>query len=573
MIKVISVEDTRKIEAAADANGISYATLMENAGRAAAQRAIEMIADLEAPKVTLLIGAGNNGGDGLVTGRIIAQQRKDAVVRFYLLKRREQDDTNFKQIQDAGLFVAYAEDDHDNRVLRNMVASADLVTDALFGIGIHLPIKDDALKVLRGVNQAIHDRRAAQPDEKIIDPLKPQSTTITGLPRVLAIDCPSGLNCDTGELDKNTIPADETITFIAAKPGLMTFPGAQAVGRLSIATLGIPEDLPEFKAIRHTLADSEQIRSLLPSRALDSNKGTFGKALIIAGSVNYSGAPALAAKAAYRAGAGLVTVGAAGPVITTLAAQLMEPTWLMLPHDMGVLSEKSAPLIFEQLTGYNALLLGPGWGQEETTGHLLEALLKNSTTSPKNKTKRNLGFGALKTDSENEAQEKAAQLPPLVIDADGLNLLAKIDEWWKLLPEGTIITPHPGEMGRLADLETSAVQANRLKIAQEKAAEWQVVLLLKGAHTLIAAPDGRMTVLPFKTDALATAGSGDVLAGIITGLLAQGMSPYEAAVCAGYIHGLSGEQNAQKYGSGRGVIASDLLEMIPFVFGLIQGHY
>ncbi|MBC7871574.1 MAG: bifunctional ADP-dependent NAD(P)H-hydrate dehydratase/NAD(P)H-hydrate epimerase, partial [Chitinophagaceae bacterium] len=477
MIKIVSVEQTRKIEAAADANGLSFATMMENAGRAAAQRAIEMIADLDAPKVTLLIGAGNNGGDGLVTGRTIAEERKDALVRFYLLKRREQDDTNFKQIQDAGLFVAYAEDDHDNRVLRNMVASADLVIDALFGIGVHLPIKDDALKVLRGANQAINDRRAAQSEERIIEPLKPDAKSIAGLPRILAIDCPSGLDCDTGELDKNAIPADETMTFIAAKTGLLTFPGAQAVGRLSIATIGIPENLPELKAIQHTIADSEQIKSLLPSRALDSNKGSFGKALIVAGSVNYSGAPALAAKAAYRAGAGLVTVGAPGQVINTLAAQLMEPTWLMLPQDMGVLSEKAAPLIFEQLEGYNALLLGPGWGQEETTGHLLEALLKNSTTSPKNKAKRNLGFGVLKTDADNERQENTPHLPPLVIDADGLNLLAKIDEWWKLLPEGTIITPHPGEMGRLADLETSAVQTNRWQIAQSKAAEWQVVLL------------------------------------------------------------------------------------------------
>jgi NAD(P)H-hydrate epimerase len=562
LIKVVSVEKMRKIEAAADASGVNYDTMMQRAGRATADRAIAILSGLSNPRVTVLIGPGNNGGDGLVAGRFIAESG-NIQVRFYLLQQRDEKDANFKAVQEADLFIAYAEDDRDQRVLRNMVASADLVIDALFGIGVRLPLRAEAGKVLRNVNQAINELRTAV-DETLMVPTKPELTRRAAVPKVLAVDCPSGLDCDSGEIDKNAIHADETVTFIAAKPGLFIFPGAEAVGQLSITALGIPDDLSELQGETTVLADGAGVRDVLPPRPVNSHKGTFGKALVIAGSVNYTGAVALSAQAAYRVGAGLVTVGAPQPVVSVLAARVAEPTWLLLPHDMGVISEEAAKVLIAELPGSTAILLGPGMGREETTRAFLVKLLSQPAApseGAKHRPRRNIGFLS-NSNLTTEADEQAnGTLPPMVIDADGLNLLSEIEEWWKLVPRDTILTPHPGEMARLAKMDSAEVQGKRWEIARMKATEWGVVLVLKGAHTVVAVPDGRMTVLPFKTDALAKAGTGDVLAGAIVGLLAQGMAPYDAAVAGAYLHGLAG-QTAGELLNNRSVLASDVLDSL-----------
>lgn len=560
MIRVVSVEEMRKIEAAADAGGVSYAEMMENAGTAVARRVIEIISTLPDPndaRVTLLIGPGNNGGDGLVAGRVIAEH-SGALVRFYLLTQRDEEDPLMKAVRDKGLGIAYAEDDQRYRVLSNQIASATVVVDALFGIGIKLPLRDTGAKVLRAVRQAL--------DEGETDATAPARLTVpashkASRPYILAVDCPSGLDCDTGELDKNALYADETVTFIAAKPGLFSFPGAAAVGTLTAASAGVPENTDVLKDAKRAVADPNTVRKMLPERPVGSNKGTFGKVLILGGSVNYTGAPGLAAKAAYRAGAGLVTVGAPAPTAAALAGNLLEATWLLFPHDMGVLSADAAPLIRKEAANFTAMLIGPGWGREKTTGELLERLLNSGKgMDAAAKGRRNMGFSS--RTAEPEPRSETIKMPSLVIDADGLNLLSEMTAWWTLLPEGTILTPHPGEMARLSGTTTEDVQSRRWQMAEAKAREWNVILVLKGAHTLVAAPDGRVTALPFKTSALAKAGTGDVLAGVIVGLLAQGLPPYDAAVAGGFLHGLAGEQAAAKLGSERSVLASDVADAV-----------
>jgi NAD(P)H-hydrate epimerase len=558
----------RQIEAAADAAGVSYDQMMQSAGRATADRALEILADRPEGRVTVLVGPGNNGGDALVAGRIVAQE-SSAQVRFYLLKPRDDNDPNFTLVREAGLLIANAQDDRDKRVLRNMVASADVVIDGLFGVGVNLPIKDDAAKVLRNVRQALDEQSELPHHNSSVFPSMPEPLRRSTKPLVIAVDCPSGLNCDTGELDPNAIHADETVTFIAAKPGLLTFPGAEAVGKLRVAPIGVPQDIEELNNEQRMLVDADMVRRLLPTRPANANKGTFGKALVVAGSVNYIGAAGLAAHAAYRIGAGLVTVGAPQPVVAVLAAQLLEPTWLLLPHDMGVLSENAAEVIQEEIGNYQGLLLGPGWGREETTKSLLTALFAQTAAAPKRNTRRKIGFaaGTIAADTANGAE---TNLPPLVIDADGLNLLSEIENWWTMLPARTILTPHPGEMARLSAMDKDEIVANRWEIAAGKATEWNVVLMLKGAHTLIAEPDGRIAVLPFKTDALATAGTGDVLVGAIAGLLAQGLSPFDAAVVGGYLHGLAGQQAAEGVGSTRSVVAGDVLDGLAAAIALVE---
>jgi hydroxyethylthiazole kinase-like uncharacterized protein yjeF len=556
-LSVLSIAEIRDIETAADAAGYAFSQMMEDAGRAAAERVIQRLQGVTQPKVTVLVGGGNNGGDGLVAGRIIAEQIPEAQVRFYLTSPREDEDENFKKVQEAGLFVAMSADDRDQRVLRNMVASADVVIDALLGIGVTLPLKQPLQRILRGAHQALEERMKAMRLRTLsVDPTAPNQIEHPPKQFILAIDCPSGLDCDTGAVDPNTLEADETITFIAAKPGLLLFPGAATVGKLVVAPLEMPEDLPQLKGIKSQLLDHAGVKDQLPERAADSHKGTFGKVMVISGSSNYSGAALLCSRAAYKSGAGLITVGVPAPLALGLAGQLIEATWLLLPHDMGVLSASAADTIQKEIEGYKSLLLGPGLGKEQTTREMLERLFAHKASA----SKRTIGFGVGDEAADKESSE--TELPPTVIDADGLNMLSQIEEWWKLLPSQTVLTPHPAEMGRLSGISTEEVQSQRLELAKTKAAEWNAVVVLKGALTIVASPDGDIAFSPFKTDALATAGTGDVLAGLIAGLLAQGLKPFDAARIGVYLHGLAGVKAAEQLGNGRSVMAADVLEGI-----------
>lgn len=569
MIKIVTVEQMRAVEAAANALGLTNDLLMENAGTAVARRAVDLIGALPDPndaRVTVLVGGGNNGGDGLVAARVIAQNSA-AQVRVYVMQPRL-DDPHLEVARAAGLFIADAESDQRFRVLTNMIRSANIVIDSIYGIGVELPLRDEASKLLRAVRAAFSSTEGESEniEGEILMPANPAMTHPAARPYILAVDCPSGLDCDTGAVDRSTLHADETVTFIAVKQGLLMFPGAENVGSLTLATAGVPDNVEGLKAEPRFLVDADQVRAKLPARTSASHKGSYGKALIVGGSVNYTGAVGMAAQAAYRSGAGLVTVGAPAPVVATLASALLESTWIMLPHDMGVLSSAAAPMIEEEAEAYDALLIGCGINREKTTRDMLVQLLDRQASKA---AKRTMGFGTGKASDDGDA-EKTVKLPPLVIDADALNLLSDIDEWWKLLPENTIITPHAGELARLAKIERDEVDKNRFTVAAEKSAAWNCIVLLKGAHTLIASPKGQLAVLPFKTSALSTAGTGDVLAGMIVGLLAQGVAPFDAAVCAGYLHGLAGVEAANSLGGDRTVIAGDVIAHLATALRLVE---
>ena len=240
-----------------------------------------------------------------------------------------------------------------------------------------------------------------------------------------------------------------------------------------------------------------------------------------------------------------------------LAAMLPEAVWLLLPHDVGVIKSDALEILLAELDQVDALVLGPGWGREEETLAFLQGLL-----SADHKGKRGtLGF--LAPEESHEGKSHAARgLPPLLIDADGLNLLAQIQDWPSMVPPNTILTPHPGEMARLCGLALDDIQANRMGIAAQYASEWHSVIVLKGAYTVIGSPDGRLAVMPFASDALASGGTGDVLAGCIGGLLAQGLDPFEAAAVGTYLHGLAGVLASQEIGNTRSVIAGDVLRAL-----------
>lgn len=547
-IKVFTVAEMVTAERAADAAGVSYAEMMETAGRRVAEAIIERTA-VEDRRVFVLVGPGNNGGDGLVAGRYLAESGAD--VAFYLYKPRDAKlDQNFARVQEMDLFVIAADDDHSHHALRRRLAEADILIDALLGTGVTRPIGGNLAALFKQV-KAIFTAKALSPDEA--DPLTSIMRVGSEMdrqkrPLVVAVDCPSGLNCDTGHLDPLTIAADLTVTFAGAKRGHFRFPGAAACGELVVADINISVDLPEVKNVPLELATERVARSLLPERLAGGHKGTFGTALVAAGSEHYWGAPVLAALGAYRVGVGLVALAVPGVIRATAAGQLPEATYPPLAATR-VLDGESARFLLEEFGAVEGILVGPGLGPAAS---FMQALLR---TQP----------GQLSRSLADEVSTPGLdrRLPPLVVDADGLNLLAGMPDWPERLPAETILTPHPGEMARLMGISLAELKtADRVALASEQATSWGHIVLLKGAYTVVASPDDRCTILPFANPLLAVGGSGDVLSGIIVGLLAQGMKPYKAAVLGGYLHGAAGELAKKEYGEA-GMLAGELADWIP----------
>jgi NAD(P)H-hydrate epimerase len=547
-IKVFSVAEMVTAEKAADAAGVSYDEMMETAGRRVAEAIMERTA-VEDRHVFVLVGPGNNGGDGLVAGRYLAEAGAD--VAFYLYKPRNVKlDQNFARVQEMDLLFVEADADQRYHALRRHLTEADILVDALLGTGVTRPIGGNLATLFNQVKANIV-AQARLPDE--VDPLTSikrvgSETDLQKKPLVVAVDCPSGLNCDTGQLDHLTIPADLTVTFAGAKRGHFRFPGAAACGELVVADINISADLPEVKRVPLELATVRLARSLLPERLAAGHKGTFGTALIAAGSEHYWGAPVLAALGAYRVGAGLVALAVPETIRATAAGQLPEATYPPLAATK-VLNGESARLLLDGLGSAKGILVGPGLGPATT---FMQALLR---TEPDQLSQ------PLADEVNTPGLDR--RLPPLVVDADGLNLLARMPDWPERLPAITVLTPHPGEMARLMGISLAQLKtADRVTLASEQAIIWGHVVLLKGAYTVVASPDGRCTILPFANPLLATGGSGDVLSGIIVGLLAQGVKPYEAAVLGGYLHGAAGELAKEKFGES-GLLAGELADWIP----------
>lgn len=540
MIKVFTVAEMVAAEKAADAAGHSYARMMELAGSRVAEAILERY-EVSGRQILVLVGPGNNGGDGLVAGRYLAEA--GASVAFYLFKPRDATaDQNMASVEEMGLEVLLAEYDQRFRVLRHRLRITDIVVDALLGTGVSRPIDGPLASLMEQLAAGVSERRSqtiAEPD--LLSIAAPPQADEEASPRaartrpvVMAVDCPSGLNCDTGEVDPLTIAADHTVTFAGPKRGHFRFPGAAACGELIVANIGIDPALPAVAAVPVELATAQLARHFLPARPADGHKGTFGTVLIAAGSIRYWGAPALAARGAFRSGAGLVSLAVPQRLRPALAGQFPEAIYPAIT-DTDALGVSTANLLLASLENYQAMLVGPGLGDAAS---FLTALL-DGLRAP-----------------------EGGHRPPLVVDADGLNLLAAMPEWPRKLPSNSVLTPHPGEMARLAGRSLIAIRdEDRVELARERAADWGHVVVLKGAYTVIAAPDGRSTLLPFANPVLAVGGSGDVLAGIIAGLMAQGVEPYPAAVLGGYLHGAAG-QMASEYWGRAGLLAGELADWV-----------
>ena len=540
-MKLLSVAEMRNIDSQTDAvGGVSFAELMENAGRGIAEIILDSPASGGMDTALALVGPGNNGGDALVALDNLAGEGWD--VTAYLFKRKAEDPL-VARVKDAGGEIFLAEEDEDFAKLTALVEANAVLIDGLLGTGIKLPLREGAANLLAVVGDALE--------------------YIDWEPYILAVDCPSGVDSDTGEIAPETIPADITATMAAVKLGLLKLPAFELCGDIAVVDIGVTDKVPDWVAIKNFVVDEDFVTACLPERPLSAHKGTFGTALITAGSVNYTGAALLAGKSAYRIGAGLVTLAIPSVLHAALAGHFPESTWVLLPHKMGVIAEDAAKVLAENLDRATALLIGPGFGMEESTREFILRLLKNSNGAKKN------GIGFIHP-GDQDVNSKKSNLPPLVFDADGLKLLSQIDNWHELIHEPAVLTPHPGEMAVMTGLSVSEIQANRLEIAREYAQKWGHVLVLKGAFTVIADPNGETYTIPVASPTLARAGSGDVLAGLIVGLRAQGLDALHSAVAACWVHAQAGIIAGEMIGADASVLAGDILAFVPNVLADLE---
>lgn len=509
-MKYVTVAEMIAIEKEANASGLTYEIMMENAGRGLAEVIMDKYGYLDEEGALGLIGSGNNGGDTLVALTHMAEDGWKT--NAYIVRPRPEDDPLIARLVQAGGGIHWLMEDHDFTNLARLIHEHAILMDGILGTGIQLPVKSELARVLEFVLHFVEGPRLA--------------------PIVVAVDCPSGVDCDSGQAASECIPADLTVTMAAMKQGLLKFPAYNLCGEIRLVGIGLPEggqSMASWRAVKSFVVKEDWARSEIPSRPVDAHKGTFGTSLVVAGSLHYTGAALLAGEAAYRVGSGLVTIAIPEPIHAPLAGHLPEATWLPLAHENGFIAAQASKSVIEYLKRSTALLIGPGFGVMDTTGEFLQRLLESD------------------------------RLPPVVIDADGLKLLKRLTDWSGKLPSPAVLTPHPGEMSVLTGLPVKEIQADRLGTAKRYSQEWDHVVVLKGAFTVIAAPNGQAAIIPIATAALARAGTGDVLAGLIVGLLSQGKEAFQAATLGAWIHAQAGLFAANLLGNTASVLAGDVL--------------
>jgi len=553
-MKVATVAQTRRLEQLAVEAGASWESLMLRAGGGMARVAREMLENIRPARALVLVGPGNNGGDGLVIARRLHESGVGVAIYTWRRSARPED-WPLREARERQISELDAASDPNGARLRRLLVEADLVVDALLGIGVTRPLDADLCRIVDIVN--------------------------TSERPILAVDVPTGVDADTGAVLGCAIRATATAVAGVMKPGLLYGRGATLAGVTHLVPIGLPDDL-ENEHMAETMT-ARDMGDILPARPVDSNKGTFGKVMIIAGSGRYPGAAYLAARGALRSGAGLVTLAVGRSLYGALAASVHEATFLPLPEEeWGVLGGAAATEILGEMRDYRAIVLGPGLGREDETKTFVQRFLAlemakaasgvgflRATPAGDRERRPGGGVGFVRAAAPHQPASQpeeahAEQAHSFVLDADALNLLAEVDGWnERLAAISAVLTPHPGEMARLLKLGgPDEVNADRVGTAQRAAEIWKQVVVLKGAGTVVAAPDGRTALGPGGNPALATAGTGDVLAGLIGGLIAQGLDLFDAARLGVYLHAAAGTLVLDAFGEA-GAVAGDLLDHLP----------
>ena len=523
-MKILTVSEMREVDRlTTERHGVSQLSLMENAGGAVARFIAAHFAPVDDRRVTVLCGKGNNGGDGFVAARVLREMGAEPAVFLFgdPSELRGEAAENYKRLRGANGEATVVRDAAAWESARASAMSARVIVDALLGTGLRGAVGGSLAQCIDQVNR--HD----------------------ALSRVVAVDIPSGVSGDSGATAGPAIVADYTVTFTAPKIGMLGASASPFVGRLSVTTIGSPVELVEEIA-KGNLRWSEpwEFRRVPFHRKADSNKGLYGHALIVAGSVGKAGAAAMAARGALRAGAGLVTVATPEPVLATVAGFTPE---VMTEPLHATAAGTIARDVFDSggfakiLPGKNVLAMGPGLTTQEETRQFVRAVIASKVSVP------------------------------VILDADGLNAFDGGAE--ELRGGGMLaITPHPGEMGRLLGCTPKDVQARRVEIAVSAAVNWNAFVILKGNWTVVAAPDGRGWINSTGNPGMSSGGTGDVLTGMLAGLTAQfgaGKNWAETLALGVYLHALAGDLAAEEFGEAP-LVATDLIRRISPAFAQLQ---
>lgn len=507
-MRLLTSHESKKIDQIAQEKySLPTSILMENAGIAVIRHIFKNIKQpISQLRITVVAGPGNNGGDGLVTAR-----------HLFFLKPKSLD---IILLSPAQKYKGATKDNY-------------LRVKAL-GVSIHIGNSSEAIKKCSSyINNAniIIDSIFGTGLNRTVEKVTKEAIDLINKAKahIISVDIPSGVSSDSGEILGAAVRATSTVTFGIPKVGHYLYPGRENVGALDVENISLPPQLLKGEG-ETMLITKEQVKNILPKRTPQNHKGTSGHLLNIAGSAGKSGAAILSSLGAFRIGTGLVTTATDEGVRGTITSKQPEIMTEAFPTNKDEMQKV--------INGKRCISFGPGIEVNKSTENLLKLIVETKL--------------------------------PLVIDAGGITLLASNKKYIKMLKERTVLTPHPGEMSRLTGVSTNKIQENRVKYAKEYAQKNKVILVLKGAGTLIASPEGKVWVNPTGNVVLATAGTGDVLTGMIAGLITQGVSPLNAAIAAVYIHGLLGDRLKEKKGD-RGIVATDLLNEMPQILKELTG--
>jgi ADP-dependent NAD(P)H-hydrate dehydratase / NAD(P)H-hydrate epimerase len=522
VIPLLNAADVKRAEENAISQGTSEQELMLTAGNKTA--ALIDSQYLAPGHAVVLCGPGNNGGDGIVVASALCESGWTAAIWTWNRSTNAQVPVNTDEHQELAWISTEAE-------LKSALLEADVVIDAVFGTGSRPDLPEGVSGAFDLIRRVI--------DSRHID--------------IWAVDLPSGVDSDTGEAAQSALEADATAMIGLPKEGAFIQPASRFTGEIHLVDIGLsPPDSAEDEHVG--LIDEESVRRVIPRRRAGAHKRSTGTVMVIGGAPNYYGAPRLTGEAALRAGAGLVSVATTTSIISSIATAVPEFTFIPLPvseHHSG--ATRMASIVHENISKYDTIVVGPGLGTDAPVPEFLSRVfgLEQSGRS-------SIGFGTSDVSDKIEPFSGRA-----VVDADALNMLARQDEWWtKLKDAELVLTPHPGELARLLDTDRETVENSPWEHAQRAAQSFGQVVVLKYAHMIVATPEGQIFVAPQAPAGVATAGTGDVLAGIIGAMLAGGNEPVSAAI-AGVGLAIEAAMLASEEHGSIGFTASDIIFRIP----------
>lgn len=517
-MKVLTSTQMREIDRTAiEEIGILGTTLMENAGKQIFKKLREKFPELSKEKIVIVAGKGNNGGDGFVVARHLYNHGADPYVLLLASKGEVKGDAavNLRMAEKIGIKISEVCSPKDWKLQKEKIFQSSVLVDAIFGTGLIKPAQGLYAAVIEGINKS----KAYK----------------------IAVDIPSGLSSDTFQIIGPCVRADLTVTLAAPKVAHIFPPAEEYVGELEVADISVPSFLFDDENLKLELVEKKTVLPYFKKRSKDTHKGTYGHLFILSGSLGKTGAAVMAGKAALKMGAGLVTVGTPESCLPIVARSMVELMTEPLAETVEkTLSHEALKKVLSLLEGKDALMIGPGISTHKSTSELVLSLMPKINV-------------------------------PAVVDADALNILASKPEIIKSLRQPAVLTPHPGEFARLLNLSTREVVEGKLELAPQFAEEYGVYLVLKAYRTLIATPDGRVFINPTGNPGMATAGSGDVLSGMIASMIVQEKNLLEAILAAVYIHGLSGDIGAEKLGE-KALTAGDIIRYLPSGLKLLESE-